>query len=83
MTTYTCAECGGTFDTGRPDAEAHAEARDLWGVDGHAPGMVVVCDDCYREIRRRVASRCDHKFIDSVACVKCGWRPDTGGYGSV
>lgn len=19
--------------------------------------------------------RCDHKFIDSQACVKCGWRP--------
>ena len=22
--------------------------------------------------------RCDHKFIDSKACVKCGWNPDGG-----
>lgn len=23
--------------------------------------------------------RCDHKFIDSVACLKCGWRPPESG----
>jgi hypothetical protein len=50
---YTCAACGDTFDTGWSDAEAHAEARVLWGVDGNAPGMVVICDDCFRIVRAR------------------------------
>jgi hypothetical protein len=22
-----------------------------------------------------LAPKCDHKFIDSVSCVKCGWTP--------
>jgi hypothetical protein len=23
----------------------------------------------------RVVERCDHKFIDSTSCLKCGWTP--------
>jgi len=55
--TYTCAHCGGTFDTDRPDEEAQQEALDNFGVRGDAPahetpggeGMAVICDDCYQE----------------------------------
>lgn len=47
---YTCAQCGGVFTSERSDEEAHVEAARNFGKDGHQPGMVVVCDDCYREI---------------------------------
>ena len=49
-TTYTCEDCGGTFEARRPDAEAQAEAVRNFGVRGDEPGMAIVCDDCYREI---------------------------------
>ena len=48
---FTCELCGGTFNKGRPDAEAEAEAEALWGVP-HAstdPAMAVICDDCFRK----------------------------------
>jgi hypothetical protein len=56
---YTCAKCGGTFESARPDADAHDEARKLWDADGHAPHMVVICDDCFTEIMRH-ERRLDH-----------------------
>ncbi len=54
---YTCAHCGGTFTSGRPDDASHAEAVELWGVRGDAPasqtpggeGMAEICDPCWRE----------------------------------
>ncbi len=52
--TFTCAECGGTFEQGRPDEEAHAEAVRDFGRRGDAPGMAIVCDDCYDAIMARV-----------------------------
>ena len=27
------------------------------------------------ERQAKLAARCDHKFIDSKSCVKCGWTP--------
>jgi DNA-directed RNA polymerase subunit RPC12/RpoP len=48
--TYTCADCGGTFQTAWSDEEAHAESVARFGIRGDAPGMVVVCDDCYGRI---------------------------------
>lgn len=24
-----------------------------------------------------VTERCDHKFVDSTSCLKCGWTPET------
>lgn len=47
---YTCADCGGTFDEGWPDERAQQEALEVFGKRGDAPGMAKVCDDCYREI---------------------------------
>ena len=44
---FTCAQCGGTFNKGRSDEEARAEAKDLFG---DMEDMVVVCDVCWREI---------------------------------
>ena len=52
---FTCDQCGRTFKRGRPDEEAHVEALRLFGVRGDAPGMAIVCDDCYCEILGRIA----------------------------
>lgn len=52
--TYVCAVCGETCRTIRPEAEANAEARDLFGVP-HAstdPTMAIVCDDCWKKHHR-------------------------------
>ena len=51
---FTCAQCGRTFQRGRPDEEAQAEAVRNFGTRGDAPGMTVVCDDCFREIMQRI-----------------------------
>ena len=50
--TYTCEECGGTFDSIRSDEEAEREAENLWGVKDAAsnPGMAIVCDECFKAI---------------------------------
>jgi hypothetical protein len=47
---YTCDECGGEFVSERSQEEAHAECESNWGVRGDAPGMAIVCDDCYKKI---------------------------------
>lgn len=26
--------------------------------------------------KSRVESRCDHKFVDSKNCIRCGWSPE-------
>jgi hypothetical protein len=52
--TFTCMECGGTFNLSRPDEEAQREAVENFGVRGDAPGMAIVCDDCYHEIMARI-----------------------------
>lgn len=51
--TYVCEECGGKFEYGRPDEEAHKEAEELFGRDGHASDMAIVCDDCFQEMAKR------------------------------
>lgn len=48
--TFTCSDCGDTFEAGRPDEEAQQEALENFGRRGDAPGMAIVCDDCYKEI---------------------------------
>lgn len=45
--TFTCAECGGTFNKARTDDEARAEAA----VHGFDPAdCVIVCDDCFQKL---------------------------------
>jgi hypothetical protein len=52
--TYTCDDCGGTFEEGWSDEEAHAEAVQNFGTLADGPAMAVVCDDCYRDIMERI-----------------------------
>ena len=47
---YTCELCGGAFTSGRSEEEAQAEALRLWDRRGDAPGMAVVCEDCFQEL---------------------------------
>lgn len=52
---YTCADCGNTFPKGWSDEEAAAERdRDFPGLADE--DAVVVCDDCYRAMRKLAAS---------------------------
>lgn len=44
--TYTCEQCGGTFEKGWTDEEAQAEAERLWG-EGGPDDPATVCDDCF------------------------------------
>ena len=50
--TYQCAMCEGVFETGWTDAEAMAEATEVFPVEAEAhEAFAVVCDDCYQRIR--------------------------------
>lgn len=44
--TFTCDQCGGTFDKEWSDEEAHAEAVELWGEVPE--DKAVVCGDCFQ-----------------------------------
>jgi hypothetical protein len=44
---FTCAHCLGTFETETPDEAAQAEAERLWGKRGDAPGMSIICGQCF------------------------------------
>ena len=48
--TYTCAACGGVFESDWSDEDAAMEAKTLWG-DMPADEMVVICDDCFHRGR--------------------------------
>jgi hypothetical protein len=50
MATFVCANCGGEFEEAWDDEEAQAEAVRDFGKRGEAPGMAVVCDDCYKTL---------------------------------
>lgn len=54
--TYVCEDCGGTFEYGWSDEEAHEEAVENFGRDGHAPDMALVCDDCYNAIIKALSN---------------------------
>ena len=55
---YTCAECGGVFEEQWTTEEAVAECLGVFGVpDADTnPGMVVVCDDCYKRLMATLGS---------------------------
>jgi hypothetical protein len=44
---FTCAACGRTFERGRDDDDARAEAIALWG---QRHDMAIVCEDCFLDI---------------------------------
>lgn len=52
---YTCEDCGGTFDKERTDEEAWIESAEIWGYLDPAEAAVV-CDDCFEALMRRVPS---------------------------
>ena len=54
--TFTCESCGETKEKGWSDAEAAAEAEELFpGIDVSDPAEAgMVCDDCYQHIMGRV-----------------------------
>jgi hypothetical protein len=60
---FTCANCGETFDEGRSEEAANAEALEQFGVADASrdPTMAVVCHDCYLEIMVWLGSKalCD------------------------
>lgn len=50
MSTYICAGCNGAFESGRPEKEALAASREVFGpvpIDE----LSTVCDACWHEIR--------------------------------
>jgi len=56
--TYTCENCGGTFEAVWSDADALMEYQATFteaerSFDTEPPGTV--CDDCYRAIMKSVA----------------------------
>lgn len=48
--TYTCAMCGGVFESDWSDEDALAEKDALWG-DTPVDECDVVCDDCWQILR--------------------------------
>lgn len=54
---YRCSDCGGTFESERSDEAAHQEALIAFGRRGDAPGMAVVCDECYNDIMKRLTMK--------------------------
>jgi DNA-directed RNA polymerase subunit RPC12/RpoP len=57
--TYTCAHCGGTFESGWSDEDANAEALENWGVTdaSRRDDMAEICDDCHAEFTEWLKSR--------------------------
>jgi hypothetical protein len=54
---YTCAQCGGTFETNWSEADAVMEFQEAFtererSMDADPPAQV--CDDCYRDMMRFV-----------------------------
>ena len=67
--TFTCENCGDTHEKGWSDAEAAAEAQELFpGINVSDPAETgVVCDGCYRHIMSRVQA-------EAPELIGEGWR---------
>lgn len=52
--TFTCENCGGTYDKIRSDEEADAEFHALIPDDHLESGRVAVCHDCWLGIMGRI-----------------------------
>ena len=49
MNTYTCENCGHSYEKGWGDEEAKAESQSNWG-NMPAEDLAVVCDGCHKEM---------------------------------
>ncbi len=47
--TYTCAICGGTFETDRPEEDVIEELNQVFG-NVPIQECEIVCDDCYKKL---------------------------------
>lgn len=47
---YRCAACGGVFNYGWSDAEAKAEAAEIFQQQPETHDMSIVCDDCFKKM---------------------------------
>ena len=67
--TFTCESCGETMGKGWSDAEAAAEAEELFpGIDvADLEEAAVVCDGCYQMIMARV-------YAEAPEMTGEGWR---------
>jgi len=52
MLRYRCAQCGGEFESDRPDEEAAAEKQAVFGTP-HTVDDPVVCEECYQRMVKR------------------------------
>lgn len=68
---FTCGACGGTFPKAWSDEEALAEAEDAFDPS-ELEDAAVVCDDCWREMRRAMPDF-DARYADTPG------RPGGGG----
>lgn len=54
--TYTCEACGETYDNAWSDADAIAEAVNMFTAEELADGTAVVCDDCWNKMMGKAPS---------------------------
>ena len=59
---FQCALCMLVFNKNWSDAEAAAEAKDLFGMDEPEQEGVLVCDDCFRDPRNPQARAIEMEF---------------------
>ena len=74
--TFTCESCRGTFDKGWSDAEATAEAEELFpGIDVTDPSVAgIVCDGCFEYIMARARAEAPEMIGEGWRC----YRTDSG-----
>ena len=77
--TFTCESCGETKEKGWSDAEAAAEAEELFpGIDVSDPAEAgMVCDGCYQHIMGRVHAEGGRKWGRQAALMPI---PDFAGF---
>ena len=76
METFTCESCRGTFGKGWSDAEATAEAEELFpGIDVSDPSVAgIVCDGCFEYIMARARAEAPEMIGEGWRC----YRTDSG-----
>lgn len=56
MNTYQCEACGETYEKEVSDAEADAEAKEIFGIENASldPDMAIICDYCFEKLKNSV-----------------------------